>query len=114
MQTFICCMLHVMWCLITYEVLCEAECHSYFGPSHQFLFASNINFSEILETPSYLVLPSLCMKRPKTVLDLMHLKKDDTDASLYQQFFIEIRGERRDYIPVCVMCLVLQYFHQTQ
>ena len=42
----------------------------------QFLTASNIDFSDILETPSYFVLPPWCMKPPKIVLDLVHLKKD--------------------------------------
>ena len=30
----------------------------------------------------------------------MHLKKDRTDASVYQQLFMEIRDRYRDYIPV--------------
>ena len=38
----------------------------------QFLIASNIDFSNILETPSYFVLPPWCIKPPKIVLDLMH------------------------------------------
>ena len=50
----------------------------------QFLTASNIEFSDILETPSYFVLPPWCIKPPKIVLDLVHLKKDCTDASVYQ------------------------------
>ena len=49
----------------------------------QFLTASNIYFSDILETPSYFVLPPWCIKPPKIVLDLVHLKKDCTDASVY-------------------------------
>ena len=57
---------------------------------NQFLTASNINFSDILETISYFVLPHWCKKPPKIVLDLMHLKKDRTDASVYQQLFMEI------------------------
>ena len=34
----------------------------------QFLTASNIYFSDILETPSYFVLPPWCIKPPKIVL----------------------------------------------
>ena len=66
----------------------------------QFLTASNIDFSDILETPSYFILPPWCVKPPKIVLDLVHLKKDRTDASIYQQLFLEIRDKYRDYIPV--------------
>ena len=35
----------------------------------------NIDFSDILETPSYFILPPWCIKPPKIVLDLVHLKK---------------------------------------
>ena len=56
----------------------------------QFLTGSNIEFLDILETPSYFVLPPWCIKPPKIVLDLVHLKKDCTDASVYQQLFMEI------------------------
>ena len=66
----------------------------------QFLSASNIDFSDILETPSHFILPPWCIKPPKIVLDLVHLKKDRTDASLYQQHFLEIQDKYRDYIPV--------------
>ena len=41
----------------------------------QFVTASNIEFSDILETPSYFILPPWCIKPPKIVLDLVHLKK---------------------------------------
>ena len=34
------------------------------------------------------------------MLDLVHLKKDRTDASVYQQLFMEIRDRYRDHIPV--------------
>ena len=34
------------------------------------------------------------------MLDLVQLKKDQTDASIYQQLFMEIRDRYRDYIPV--------------
>ena len=34
------------------------------------------------------------------MLDLVHLKKDRTDASIYQQRFMEIRDRYRDYILV--------------
>ena len=59
----------------------------------QFLTASNIELSDILEIP-------WCIKPRKIVLDLVHLKKDRTDASIYQQLFMEIRDRYRDYIPV--------------
>ena len=62
--------------------------------------ASNIELSDILETPSYFILPPWCIKPPKIVLDLVHLKKDRTDASVYQQPFMEIRDRYREYIPV--------------
>ena len=61
----------------------------------QFLTASNIEFSDILETPSYFILPPWYVK-----LDLVHLKKDQTDASIYQHLFLEIRDKYRDYIPI--------------
>ena len=66
----------------------------------QFLTASNIELSDILETPSYFIVPPWCIKPPKIVLDLVHLKKDRTDASIYQQLFMEIRDRYRHYIPV--------------
>ena len=66
----------------------------------QFLTASNIELSDISETPSYFTLPPWCIKPPNIVLDLVHLKKDQTDASIYQQLFMEIRDRYRDDIPV--------------
>ena len=54
----------------------------------------NIDFTNILETPSCFVSPPWCIKPPKIVLDLMHLKKD---ASVYKQLFIEIRDRYRDF-----------------
>ena len=66
----------------------------------QFLTASNIEPSDILETPFYFIVPPWCIKPPKIVLDLVHLKNDQTDASIYQQLFMEIRDGYRDYIPV--------------
>ena len=66
----------------------------------KFLTASNIELSDILETPSYFSIPPWCIKPPKIVLDLVHLKKDRTDALIYQQLFMEIRDRYRDYIPV--------------
>ena len=67
----------------------------------QFLTASNIELSDILETPSYFIVPPSFIKPPKIVLDLVHLIKDRTDASIYQQLFMEM------------LWLVLQFFHQT-
>ena len=63
----------------------------------QFLTASNIELSDILETPSYFISPPWCIK---IVLELVHLKKDRTDASIYQQLFMKIRDRYRDHIPV--------------
>ena len=37
---------------------------------------------------------------PMIVLDLVYLKKDQTDASIYQQRFLEIRDRYRGYNPV--------------
>ena len=65
-----------------------------------FLTASNIDVSDILKTPSYFVLPPWCIKPPKIVLELMHLKKAHTDASVYQQLFMETQDRYRDHIPV--------------
>ena len=56
----------------------------------------------------------------KIVLDLMHLKKDRTDASVYQQLFMEIQDRYLDYIAVYIymvhgmgiLHLVLLIFHQ--
>ena len=62
-------------------------------------FCFQHDFSDILETPSYFVLPPWCIKPPKIVLDLVHLKKIHTDASVYQQLLMEIRDRYRDYIP---------------
>ena len=67
---------------------------------NQFLIASNNDFSHILETASYFVLPHWCIKPPKNVSDLVHLKKDRTNVSVYQQLFMEIRDRYRDYILV--------------
>ena len=66
----------------------------------QFLTSSNIEFSDILETPSSFILPPWCVKPPKIVLHLVHLKKDRTDALIYEQHFLEIRDKYRNYIPV--------------
>ena len=41
-----------------------------------------------------------CIKPPKIVLDLVHLKKGRTDASVYKQLFMEIRDWYLDHIPV--------------
>ena len=65
-----------------------------------FLTASNIDFLDILKTPSYFVLPPWYIKPPKIVLDLVHLKKDHTDAYVFQQLFMEIRDRYREHITV--------------
>ena len=46
------------------------------------------------------MLPPWCIGPPTIVLDLVHLKKDRTDASVYKQLFMEIRDRHRDCIPV--------------
>ena len=53
--------------------------------------------NEILETTSYFVLQPWCIKPTKVVLDQ---KNDRTDASVYNQLFMEIRDGYREYIPV--------------
>ena len=65
-----------------------------------FITASNINFSDILEKLLYFVLPPWYSKPPKIVMNLVHLKKDCTDASVYQQFLMKIWDRYCDYIPV--------------
>ena len=60
----------------------------------QYLTTSNIDFSDILETPSYFVLQLWCIKPPKVVLE-----KNRTDTSVYNQLFMETRDRYRDYIP---------------
>ena len=61
----------------------------------QFLTAFNIDVSDILETPSYFLLSPWCVK-----LDLMHLNKGCTYASVYKQIFLELRERYRDYISI--------------
>ena len=65
-----------------------------------FLFFFFLFFSNILETPSYFVLPPWYIRRQKIVLDLMHLKKDRTDASIYDKLFMKIRQ-----LPSLYSCL---------
>ena len=50
----------------------------------QFLTPSIIEFLDILETPSYFVLPPWCIRPPEIVLDMVHLMKDRPDASQKQ------------------------------
>ena len=40
---------------------------------NQFLTASNIELSDILETPSDFIFPPWCIDPPKIMLDLVHL-----------------------------------------
>ena len=75
--------------------------HTFELRSKHILTASKIDFSEHLNKPSYFVLPQWCIEPPKIVLDLVHLKKDRTDASVYKELFTEIRDRYCDYIPVC-------------
>ena len=57
----------------------------------------HISGGYILETPSYFVLPPWYIKPPKIVLDLVHLKKDHTDESIYQKLFMEIQDRYHVY-----------------
>ena len=79
----------------------------------QFLTASNIELSHILETPSYFILPPWCIKPPKIVLDLVHLKKDRTDASIYQQLFMITFLFIQMVQGMEMLWLVQQFSHQT-
>ena len=83
----------------------------------QLLTASNIELSDILETPSYFISPHWCIKPRKIVLDLVHLKKDRT---IYQQ--LSWKYETGTVITFLfiqmvhgmeMLWLVLQFFHQT-
>ena len=82
----------------------------------QFLTASNIDFSDILETPSYFILPPWCIKPPKVMLDLVRLKKRSNRCNFTLKFetgivitflFIQTDHGRG------MLCLVLQSFHWT-
>ena len=53
----------------------------------------------LLETPSYFVFHLGVSDHQRLWLDLVHLKKDFTDASVYKQCVMEIRDRYRDYIP---------------
>ena len=86
----------------------------------QFLTASNIEFSDILETPSYFILPPWCIKPPKIVLDLVHLKNIEQMHQYTSKFswkfetgtvitFLFIRTDH----GMGILWLVLQSFHQT-
>ena len=66
----------------TYMKLFDAI-HTFGLRIKQFLSVSKIDFSDILETASYFVLPPWCIKPLKILLDLVHLKKDRTYASIY-------------------------------
>ena len=66
----------------------------------QFLTAYNIDFSDILETLSYFMLPPRCVKPLNIVLDLVHLETQCSEASVYKQGFMELRDGYSDYIPV--------------
>ena len=52
----------------------------------QYLTASNIDFSNILVTPLYFILPSFGIEPLKIVLDLVHLKK-----IVHMQLFILLK-----------------------
>ena len=84
-------------CVYVYVYVCM-YIHTYLH-IHTYIYIY-LYFSDILEKPSYFILPPWCIKPRKIVLDLVHLKKDRPDASMYQQHFLEIRDRYRDYIPV--------------
>ena len=85
----------------------------------QFLTAFNISFSDILETPSYFVLPPWYIRPPKIVLDLMHLN------IVQMRLFIRSFSWKCKRVTVIIflfiqmvlgmgsMWLVLQIFHRT-
>ena len=86
----------------------------------QFLTASNIELSDILETPSYFTLPPWCIKPPKILLDLVHLKKIKQMHQYTSNFswkyetgtvitFLFIQTDH----GMEILWLVLQSFHQT-
>ena len=64
--------------------------------SSSFYLLPTYDFSENLETPSYFVLAPIILP------NLIHLKKDRTDAFIYQQLFMDIRDRYHDYIPVYI------------
>ena len=66
----------------------------------QCLSASNIACSIILQTPSHFMLPPWCIKPPNIVLDMLHLKKDDEDAPIYQQCLMKLLDRYHEHIPV--------------
>ena len=66
----------------------------------QLLTASNITFDDIMETPSYFILPPWYIKPPTILFDLVHLKKNHTDALVYKQHFLEIKNNYSDFIHV--------------
>ena len=77
---------HMARCLITHIRRCFMQgrmpsVHLAFALS-SFLTVSNIDFSDISKTHTYFVLLPWCIKPPKIVLDLVHLKKD----RIHQQF----------------------------
>ena len=75
----------------------------------QFLTGFNI-----LETPSYFVLPPWCIKPLKIVLDQVQLKEDHTNASVYQQLFMAIKGSSRSCSQDGNHVTCDTIFHQTQ
>ena len=66
-----------------------------------FLTAFNIDFFRHFEnTFIFFVLPPWYINSLKIVLDLVDLKKERTDYSVYKQLFMEIQDRYHDYIPV--------------
>ena len=83
----------------------------------QFLTASNIDFSDILETPSYFILPPWCIKPPKIWCILKMIEqmyqytsrfswKYETGTVITFLFIQMVHGME-------MLWLVLQFFHQT-
>ena len=75
-------------------------------------WAKDNDFSDILEIPLFFILPPWCVKPPKIVLDLVHLKKDQTDASIYQQFETSTMIAFLYIWEFCGMCYSLSIGHR--
>ena len=70
----------------------------HFGNNFIFTYLLTYLFTYLL---TYLfILPLWCIKAPKIMLDMMHLKKDHSGITLYKKLFLEIQDSYGDYISV--------------
>ena len=53
-----------------------------------------------METSPYFILQPWCIKPPDIIFDLVHLKKDHTNALVYRQHFLDIKNKFCDFILV--------------